>query len=107
MRPGALRWLRPQISERPSDLTPYTASGEANDNGQRFAGVSLDIWEGGLFVATSTPIPVGTRLMVCFELPDGTPVEANGVVRWVHTDAVNGERPGIGIALIDRGRVRQ
>jgi uncharacterized protein (TIGR02266 family) len=86
---------------RSADRTPFLADLEFGEDAQFFTGLSLDISEGGLFVSTYTEIPLGTRLVLAFELPDGTAVEARGEVRWRRTHAMGGERPGIGIAFTD------
>jgi uncharacterized protein (TIGR02266 family) len=65
-----------------------------------FTGLSQDISGGGIFVATYERLPVGTRLKLCFETPDG-PFEARGQVRWTR-DAKQGEaRPGLGIVFTE------
>jgi uncharacterized protein (TIGR02266 family) len=92
---------RPANERRTSDRTPFLADLEFGEDAQFFTGLSLDISEGGLFVATYTDIPLGTRLVLCFELPDGTAVEARGEVKWRRSAVVDGERPGIGIAFTE------
>lgn len=48
-----------------------------------YAGLSYDVAEGGIFVATyDTPI-VGARVDLTLTLPDGSDVEVMGVVRFV------------------------
>ena len=65
-----------------------------------FTGLSEDISEGGLFVATYERLPIGTRLALSFELQDG-PVEVRGEVRWVRdADQFEGW-PGLGIAFTE------
>jgi uncharacterized protein (TIGR02266 family) len=90
-----------EAERRANDRTPFLADLEFGEDAQFFTGLSLDISEGGLFVSTYTEIPLGTRLVLAFELPDGTAVEARGEVRWRRTHAMDGERPGIGIAFTD------
>jgi len=97
--PGDLSSAPPE--RRYSGRVPWIADLEFAEAAQFFTGLSLDISEGGLFVATYTDIPIGTRLMLCFELPDGTSVEARGEVRWVRSEAMDGERPGVGIAFTE------
>jgi uncharacterized protein (TIGR02266 family) len=96
-------WAQPSTaSDRcASDRTPFLTDLEFGEDAHFFTGLSLDISAGGLFVATYTDIPLGTRLLLCFELPDGTAVEARGEVKWRRSAAVDGERPGIGIAFTE------
>jgi uncharacterized protein (TIGR02266 family) len=98
-QPGDIALRAPE--RRNSSRAPWLADLEFAEDAQFFTGLSLDISEGGLFVATYTPIPIGTRLVLCFELPDGTSVEARGEVRWVRPEAMDGERPGVGIKFTE------
>jgi uncharacterized protein (TIGR02266 family) len=47
-----------------------------------FTGFSTDISEGGLFVATSDLLPIGSEIDLRFTLPSGQAVDVQGVVRW-------------------------
>jgi len=64
-----------------------------------YAGLSLDISTGGLFVATWTLYPVGTPITLTFELPGSGPILASGVVRWVREIKSGDASPGMGIAF--------
>jgi|WetSurMetagenome_2_1015567.scaffolds.fasta_scaffold544386_2 uncharacterized protein (TIGR02266 family) len=49
-----------------------------------YTGLSSNLSEGGLFVATKTPLPLGTRLVVRFALEGaGAPIDAVGEVCWL------------------------
>jgi uncharacterized protein (TIGR02266 family) len=65
-----------------------------------YAGLSLDISTGGLFVATYNVHPVGTQVSIMLSLPDGHAVSANGVVCWVREPASGDVTPGMGIAFL-------
>jgi uncharacterized protein (TIGR02266 family) len=74
---------------------------EFNEDTQFFAGLTQDISEGGVFIATYRILPIGTPLTLSFELPDATKVTARGEVRWVRdTNMVEG-RPGMGVSFTD------
>jgi uncharacterized protein (TIGR02266 family) len=77
-----------------------------------YAGLSEDISEGGVFIATFQLLPIGTPVVLSFTLPSSDePITANGTVQWVRgpdaTAAVEnmfgagrevpGIMPGIGI----------
>jgi uncharacterized protein (TIGR02266 family) len=64
---------------------------------QFYSGLTGDISEGGLFVATYHLRPVGTRLDLALTLPSGE-VHARGNVRWVR-DAHGDTPPGLGVEL--------
>ncbi len=105
------------ISSGPLDdelTAPETAATERRDNARHpyvqhvefvaeshfFAGLTQDISSGGLFVATYEMVPVGTKLTIQLELPDGNELEVEGVVRWQRREPTqDSERPGIGIAF--------
>ncbi|MBX3269285.1 MAG: TIGR02266 family protein [Sandaracinaceae bacterium] len=48
-----------------------------------FTGMTGDLSAGGLFVATDTPLVVGTELVLSFVLPDGYRVATDASVAWV------------------------
>jgi uncharacterized protein (TIGR02266 family) len=64
-----------------------------------FTGFSMDISEGGVFIATVEPVPRGTQVELDFTLPGGRPMKVMGVVRWVReADSRNPElMPGVGV----------
>jgi uncharacterized protein (TIGR02266 family) len=63
-----------------------------------YTGLSLDVSTGGVFVATYEPARPGTAVSLCFVLPDGYMVNAEGVVRWTR-DATDDAPPGMGVAF--------
>lgn len=64
-----------------------------------FSGLSGDLSEGGLYVATYRAMEIGRPVDVEFRLPNGK-VHAHGVVRW-HRDATECSPPGVGIVFED------
>lgn len=59
-----------------------------------YTGLTNNISEGGLFIATQQLLDIGTQLKFPFQLPNmQTPEEVEGVVRWVRRD----DRPEQGI----------
>jgi uncharacterized protein (TIGR02266 family) len=64
-----------------------------------YAGLSMDISAGGLFVATKAPIPVGTAVTLAFMLPGGHTVTTAGAVRWVREPGDDDTVPGMGVAF--------
>jgi uncharacterized protein (TIGR02266 family) len=60
-----------------------------------FAGLSGDVSKGGLFVATYAEIPIGGKVTLDFELPNG-PIVVEGTVRW-HRLPTDNVGPGLGI----------
>lgn len=81
-----------------------------------YAGLSEDLSEGGVFVATYHVLPLGTPVVLQFTLPSNDePMTVNGTVQWVrgpdatasHENVFGGGRdvpgimPGIGIRFHD------
>lgn len=65
-----------------------------------YTGLSHDISDGGVFVATYQVQAPGTRVTLYFALPDGHVVHAGGVVRWVRGASADGHA-GMGVAFED------
>ena len=62
-----------------------------------FSDFARDINEGGIFVETATPHPLGTLVDLQFKLPGGDePVRIKGTVVRI-SDGEGGESPGLGI----------
>lgn len=64
-----------------------------------FCGLSGDLSQGGVFIATYLPFPVGSAVDLEFSLPrtDAT-LQACGEVRWVRDHSLDAS-PGIGVAF--------
>jgi uncharacterized protein (TIGR02266 family) len=60
-----------------------------------YAGLTQDISEGGLFVATHTPFAVGTTVSVRFTLPAVREIQAEGIVVWVREPLAGNSGMGI------------
>ena len=70
-----------------------------------FTGLTRDISEGGVFIATYCPVPVGTIVELEFTLPPSwVPVRVTGEVRWIaeYNPSADGH-PGLGMRFIDLG----
>src|SRR4051812_5774380 len=64
-----------------------------------FCGLSGDISQGGVFISTYLPFPVGSAVDLEFSLPGTDAVlQACGEVRWVRDHSHHGPR-GIGVAF--------
>lgn len=65
-----------------------------------WSGLTEDVSEGGLFIATWHEYPLGTQIDLKFELPNSHVVSARGEVRW-HRDESEHFSPGVGIRFTD------
>ncbi len=64
-----------------------------------YTGLTEDISEGGLFVATYKLQEIGSELALTLTLPDGYEFRATAVVRWVRDprDLESDTQPGMGV----------
>jgi uncharacterized protein (TIGR02266 family) len=68
-----------------------------------FTGLTQDLSGGGLFVATPTLCPIGTRVQVRLHLPTAeAPLDLLTEVRWVRTRDVpgGGGKAGVGLMFL-------
>ncbi len=68
-----------------------------------FAGMTENLSEGGLFVATYDTFPVGTVLDIVINLLEMPPIHASCVVRWLRYEASSNAdyAPGMGLQFVD------
>jgi uncharacterized protein (TIGR02266 family) len=69
-----------------------------------YTGLADNISEGGLFVATPDPKPIGTPIALRFRLEEdaGPEIAVNGEVRWVRESRMGPDAPaGMGIRFLD------
>jgi uncharacterized protein (TIGR02266 family) len=66
-----------------------------------YAGFTSDISEGGVFIATPDPAPIGEVVSFKLKLGKGD-VDVQGEVRWVRepSDLLDGVSPGMGIRFL-------
>ena len=64
-----------------------------------YMGLTENLSEGGIFVATHVLKPLGTMISVSFKLPDvEEPIKATGSVRWVSEYSETSDTsPGLGV----------
>ena len=62
-----------------------------------------NISEMGIFVRTSEPLKIGTKLRLTFSPPGGEGFELEGAVAWVNRVKPDGENinPGMGVRFVD------
>lgn len=85
--------------ERRSRRIPLEIEVSLTSESQFYSGITGNISEGGLFVATYHRPPIGNPLEIELTLPSGT-FRARGIVRWVR-DTQEGASPGLGIEFED------
>jgi len=65
-----------------------------------YSGYTENISEGGVFIATPNPLPLGEPMEIKMELYDGTKVVLRARVAW-NRPATDEEMPGMGLQFID------
>ena len=73
------------------------------------AGFSLNVSEGGLFIATHMHRPVGTKIAISLALPDdGDPLALLAEVRWIREHRDDSEASaGMGLRFVDLSAVAE
>ena len=67
-----------------------------------YVGFTGNISEGGLFIVTEVPQPIGSRIKVSFKLPDmKQEVQVEGEVRWIREAGASELPPGMGIKFLN------
>lgn len=86
----------------PASVNVNTMLSASTDH-QFWTGFSENIEEGGIFVATFEPEPVGTPVVVNFRLPGNRPVTARGTVQWMrdYNPLTPETPPGMGVRFTD------
>ena len=62
-----------------------------------------NISEMGIFVKTTDPLPIGTKLVLSFAPPGYEPFKLEGEVAWINALRANGDNPnpGIGVRFVN------
>lgn len=86
----------------PASVNVNTMLSMSTDH-QFYTGFSENIEEGGIFVATFEPEPVGTPVVVNFRLPGNRPVTARGTVQWMreYNPLTPEMPPGMGVKFTE------
>ena len=64
----------------------------------------FDLSEGGMYIATSDPLPKGSLLKFDCMLAGQVQLDGVGLVMWSRTEAVDDQPPGMGIRFVRLGR---
>jgi uncharacterized protein (TIGR02266 family) len=83
--------------QRASQRTRVETSVDLHTETNFFAGLSEDLSDGGLFIATYELLPVGTAITISFTLPNERRVNASARVVWLREPRDGGVSPGMGV----------
>lgn len=67
----------------------------------------INISKGGIFINTTKPLPVGTKIRILFSIPDiPLPFDLMGIVRWINPVGHSSHSvPGMGIEFLEMDEV--
>lgn len=98
------RRAEPRAESRGAPRTAVYANVDLHSEHDFWSGLSMNMSEGGLFVATHNFVPVGTLLVINIQLPrEREPLVMLVEVRW--TRRYSGQEdvpPGLGLQFIER-----
>ncbi len=89
--------------KRESERLPVDVKVDYRTVGSFITDYTKDLSKGGIFIKTSLPLEVGTRVRLRLTLPDGdAPFALDGVVKWVSTLREREKHPsGMGVEFVD------
>jgi uncharacterized protein (TIGR02266 family) len=98
-RTAAARPPLPGIERRTAPRVELQVGVGFHSDTNFYTGFTEDVSEGGLFVATHVPQPIGTRLRLTFTLPAGPEITGEAVVRWLRVPRSHDTEtvPGMGV----------
>ncbi len=88
---------------RRAERLPLHAEVSVESETNFFTGLTENLSEGGLFVATFSPPPVGGQVKLKVKTDLSEEIEVEGIVRWHRKDA-EGSVTGCGIQFVDLAR---
>lgn len=90
------------VERRAHPRIPMSAQVSGTSQSCFFTGVTEDLSEGGVFIATPNPPPVGASVVVRVQVEglELSHIVEHGRVAW-HRTGLNGEVTGCGVAFVD------
>jgi uncharacterized protein (TIGR02266 family) len=94
---------RVTLNRRVSPRVAVTVNVSMQTEHNFYAGLTENISEGGLFIATYEEFPLGTLMDMTVTLPDIPPIQVRGEVRWVreYNEFTAEVSPGIGVRFLE------
>ena len=77
---------------------------EYSTNGTTYRGISSNFSVNGLFIKTSKPLVVDTKVDLVVHLPNGVTSELKGIVKRAFKKAISTPNNGMGIEFIEKDR---
>ncbi len=107
----------PKASKADDELANQRSSPRANvvvdvamhSDNNFFMGLTENLSEGGLFIASYDDIPLGTELALSLNLPEHKTIQTRGAVCWVreYTQYTKDLAPGVGVRFLDMAEADQ
>jgi uncharacterized protein (TIGR02266 family) len=83
--------------DRRQPRLPIKVEVEYRTAGAFLVSYSVNLSKGGIFIETSSPLPVGSQLSLQFEVPGAGALEVSGLVAWVRQGSLDGLPDGMGV----------
>ncbi|MBW2702391.1 MAG: TIGR02266 family protein [Deltaproteobacteria bacterium] len=97
------------VNQRSSPRANVVVDVAMHSDNNFFMGLTENLSEGGLFLATYDDIPLGTELALSLNLPEHRTIQTRGVVCWVreYTQYTKDLAPGVGLRFLDLAETDQ
>lgn len=86
-------------SQRRDDRLPVKLEVHYRTQGAFLVSYTVNLSKGGIFLESSTPLPIGTEVSLRLEVPGAGTLDLVGQVAWVRQRAPDGLPDGMGIQL--------
>jgi uncharacterized protein (TIGR02266 family) len=92
-----------KLGRRAFDRVPVKTTIGLATQSNLYTGLTNDISEGGVFVATHQLLPIGTEidLQLSFADVDGPELDTRAIVRWIRDESAGEGQPGMGVCFLD------
>ena len=87
-------------NKRKFDRVKKSIKCEVHSEGMTYS-TTIDVSEGGLFIATPEPLGQGTEITLFLYIGDGDPVEARARVKWVRNEEDEDRKSGMGVEFLN------
>jgi len=84
-------------SERRLPRVPISLKVQYRTQGAFLVAYSVNLSKGGIFLETTAPLDVGSRVSLAFDVPGSGALEVDGIVAWVRVGSPDGLPDGMGV----------
>jgi type IV pilus assembly protein PilZ len=88
------------VERRAFPRIPVSLAVEYRSEGELRRDLVIDQSEGGLFIRTSRPLPIGTELELVIQVAGEPPMRVRGRVVWERLLGKGPDQPGMGVGFV-------